>query len=153
MNYGEIQKLKDEDFRRVTGFKRETFAVAVEILTKEELALKVKQKSPGGPSHKKTIEERLLIACQYWREYRTYLHIAVTFGISKSAVQRIVIWIEDTLIKSGKFNLPGKKALRNRDPEFEIVVIDATETPINRPKKTKKAIILVKRSGTPSKRK
>jgi len=148
MRHGEIQKKNDEVFRRLTGLKRTTFAVAVEILKKAETEkFKLGGRPPGF-----IVEDQLLMACQYWREYRTYEHIAGTYGSTKSTVQRIVIWVEDTLIKSGKFNLPGKKALRGNEAGFEITLLDATESPICRPKKTKNAIILVKRNATPTKR-
>ncbi len=48
--------------------------------------------------------------------------------------------MEDILIKSRVFSLPGKKAFDNPDEHFEVVMIDATETPIERPKKTKKIL-------------
>jgi len=142
MNYEGIQAKSDIEFRRLTGLKRETFKAAVEILSEAE----AKKKALGGRPPDHSMEDRLLMACGYWREYRTYEHIAATFGTTKSTVQRIIVWIEDTLIKSGKFSLPGKKALRKAEAEYEIILIDATESPICRPKKTKKAIILAKRS-------
>jgi hypothetical protein len=43
--------------------------------------------------------------------------------------------MEDTLIKSKTFSLPGKKALLKSNAEFEVILIDATESPIERPKK------------------
>ena len=43
---------------------------------------------------------------------------------------------EDTLIKSNIFSLPGRKALVRSDVEYEIILIDATESPCQRPKKT-----------------
>jgi hypothetical protein len=48
---------------------------------------------------------------------------------------KIIRWIEDTLIKHPDFALPGRKALLKSDMEYEIVLIDACETPIERPKK------------------
>jgi len=39
------------------------------------------------------------------------------------------------LIKHPDFALPGRKALLKSDMEYEVVLIDATETPIERPKK------------------
>jgi len=147
MKYEDIQKKNDEIFRRLTGLKRETFAAAVEILKKAE----TEKFKLGGRPPDFCVEDQLLIACGYWREYRTYEHIAGTYATTKSTVQRIVIWVEDTLIKSGKFNLPGKKALRKNEAGFEIILLDATESPICRPKKTKNAIILVKRNATPTK--
>ena len=40
-------------------------------------------------------------------------------------------------MKSKVFSLPGKKKLTNSDHRIEVVVVDVTETPIKRPKKTK----------------
>jgi len=36
MKYKNIQKLKNEEFRRATGVKRKTFHLMLEILNKEE---------------------------------------------------------------------------------------------------------------------
>ena len=36
MKYTNIQKLKDEEFRRATGVKRKTFHLMLEVLNKEE---------------------------------------------------------------------------------------------------------------------
>jgi len=81
------------------------------------------------------MEERLLMALEYIREYRTYFHAASSYGISESSCYRNIKWIEDTLIKHPDFALPGKKALLKSDMAYEVVLIDATETPIERPKK------------------
>jgi hypothetical protein len=48
---------------------------------------------------------------EYWREYRTYFHLGKSWGIAESNAYRTVKRIEDILIKSGCFNLPGKKKL------------------------------------------
>ena len=56
-------------------------------------------------------------------------------------------WIEDTLIKHPDFALPGRKALLKSDVEYEVVLIDATETPIERPKKSKNTSIQGKRKN------
>ena len=81
------------------------------------------------------------------REYRTYFHVASSYGISESACYRNIIWIENTLIKHPSFALPGRKALYKSDVEYEVVLIDATETPIQRPKKTKNTTTQEKRKG------
>jgi hypothetical protein len=39
------------------------------------------------------------------------------------------------LIKSGVFSLPGKKELLKSDMEYEFILIDASESAIERPKK------------------
>jgi hypothetical protein len=56
--------------------------------------------------------------------------------------------VENTLVKSGKFSLPGKKALYGDDSEVEVVLVDVTESPVERPKKIKKDIIVEKRNIT-----
>jgi hypothetical protein len=55
--------------------------------------------------------------------------------------------VENILKKDGTFKLPGKKALKEADGTIEYAVVDVTESPINRPKKTKNPIIQAKRSG------
>ena len=42
----------------------------------------------------------------------------------------------------------GKKALVKSDMEYELVLIDATESPIERPKKSKSATIRGRKKGT-----
>ena len=72
------------------------------------------------------METQLLMAL----EYRTYFHVSQRYGISESSCYKGIKWIEDTLIKHPDFALPGKKALLKSDLEYEVVLIDATETPI-----------------------
>lgn len=94
------------------------------------------------------IETRLLMSLKYFREYRTYFHIASCYGISESSCYRNIKWVEEVLIKHPAFALPGRKELLKSDAEYEIILIDASESPIQRPKKSKDAITPVKRKGT-----
>lgn len=77
----------------------------------------------------------LLMTLEYLREYRTYLHIAASYGIAESNAFETIRWVENTLIRSKEFKLPGRKALLKSDMEYEVILIDATESPIERPKK------------------
>ena len=142
MKYENLKLLSDGQFRRVTGVKRKTFETMVEIL-KETHQIK---KSKGGRPNKLTIEEMLLMALEYNREYRTYLHIATSYGLSESNAFETIRWVENVLVKSKEFRLPGRKALLKSDNEFEIILIDATESPIERPKKNNVNSIQAKRS-------
>ena len=141
MMFEQIKDESPEGFRRLTGIKRTTFDVMTGILSDADALLK----SQGGKPNKLIIEDRLLMALEYMREYRTYFHISRSYGISESACYRNIRWVEDTLIKDGKFSLPGRKALLKSDVEYEVVLIDATETPIERPKKNKGTFIPAKR--------
>jgi len=146
MKYENVKKLTEEKFKRITGVKIATFNKMVEIL-KKELSIKM---AKGGRKPKLDIEEMLLATLEYLREYRTYAHIAIDFGLDESNIYRTIKWVEDTLIKDGTFSLPGRKELLKSDVEYEVVLIDATETPIERPKKNKENTIQEKRKSTQS---
>jgi len=141
MKFESVKDLAEEGFRRLTGVKRKTFERMVEILKEGEC----RKKARGGKPNVLAMEDRLLMTLEYLREYRTYFHIASSYGISESACYRNIRWIEDTLIKHKDFALPGRKELLKSDVAYEIVLIDATESPIERPKKDKGFSTLVKR--------
>lgn len=143
MKYEIVKEYDEKQFRRITGVKRATFNKMIEIL-KKSYAEKHKRR---GRKPKLSIENQLLAALEYWREYRTYAHIAASYGIAESNIYRSMKWIEDTLIKDGTFRLPGKKELVKEEADYEIILIDATETPVERPKKNKGNIIPEKRKG------
>jgi DDE superfamily endonuclease len=144
MRYETIKHLKDTDFKRLTGVERETFG----------LMLKVIEKGLGnfGRPPKLSRADQLLMTLMYWREYRTEFHIAQSYGISEATVCRTIQKVENTLVRSGKFRLPGKKVLQLSDTIFEIVLVDVSEQPIERPKKAKIGITAAKRSDTLKKR-
>lgn len=145
--YEKLKDIKDDQFRRLTGVKRQTFNRMLEIL-QEAFQRKM---AFGGRKPKLSVADKLLLALEYLREYRTYFHIAKTYEVSESAAYRTSRWVEDTLIKHPDFALPGRKALHRSDMHYEVVLVDATETPIERPKKNKNTSIQAKRNATPSK--
>jgi hypothetical protein len=134
MKYDQVKGLSEEQFRRLTGVKKATLKRMLEILREAD----EKKKAKGGRKSKLSVEDQLLMALEYIREYRTYFHIATNYGISESVAYKIIRWIEDTLIKHPDFGLPGRKALLKSDMEYEVVLVDASETPIERPKKKSK---------------
>ena len=126
MKFEMVKDLDGEKFRRLTGVKRTTFERMTAIL---EQANKEKKVS-GGRKSKLSIENMLLMSLEYIREYRTYFHISQSYGVSESTAYKTVRWVEDTLIKHPDFALPGRKALLKSDVEYDVVLVDATETPI-----------------------
>jgi hypothetical protein len=100
-----------------------------------------------GGQPKLSTENQLLIALEYWREYRTYFHIAQSWGVHESTVCRIVHRVEDQLIKSRKFSLPGKKALSSAEKECSAIIVDVGESPIERPKKNSAVITVERKKG------
>ncbi len=145
MRYEEIKGRSDKDFKRLTGIEHKTFRQMVTVLETE-------MPSFGRPP-KLSRADQLLMTLMYWREYRTQFHIAQAYGISESAVCRTIQKIEEALISSGQFRLPGKKALQPSDTVIEIIVVDATEQPIERPKKSNDGTTVARRNVTHRKRK
>ena len=109
----------------------------------------INKKSRGGKPNSLAMEDRLLMSLEYMREYRTYFDVAASYGISESSCYRNTRWIEDILIKHSDFRLPGRKELLKSDVSYEVVLVNATETPIERPKKDRSAFIQVRRKETP----
>ena len=144
MTYKQVKNLKEGKFKRLCGVKPKLFQEMAKIL-EQELP---KQKQRGGQP-KLSIEDQLLIALEYWREYRTYFHIGQSWGVHESTVCRIVHRVEDKLIKSKKFSLPGRKALLSAQTEWSVVIVDVGESPIERPKKNSVITTVERRKGTP----
>jgi hypothetical protein len=143
MKYCEkAERLSDIDFKQIIGVEKETFNAMVEVLSK---AYAEKHKRRGRQA-KLSIEDQLFMNLKYCRQYVTQKELAFEFEfeVGEATVHDTIVWVEDTLIKSGKFSLPGKKALLE-DNEIEVVLVDVTESPIERPKKNSV-------NGTPEKR-
>ena len=88
-----------------------------------------------------------MLALEYWRQYVTFAELSFRYGVAESTAHDITVWVEDILVKSGKFALPGKKVLLEEN-EIEIVLVDVTESPVERPKKNKEYTILGRRNVT-----
>lgn len=131
MKYENMKNYSASRFRQVTGVLPETFDVMVNELKKQA---EQQQKKVAGRPRALAIEDQLLMTLEYYREYRSYDCIAASYGVGKGTVSRTINWVENVLVKSGLFNLPGKKALTKNTSEIEVIVVDSTETPIERPK-------------------
>jgi hypothetical protein len=133
MEYRKARKISANRFKRLTGVQKRTFKRMVELVRNEEK----KKKKPGCPC-KLRIEDQVLMTLQYLREYRTQYHIGTDWGVSESTVCRITQKIENILIRSGVFSLPGKKELRQKETEKRVVAMDVTESAIEKPKESQK---------------
>lgn len=143
-------KISNGQFQRLTGVKRRTFEKMCFIIkaVKEQ-----RRKHPNrGKEPKLCNEDQLLMMLMYNREYRTYMHIAADYGISESQCWRIVTDLENILIQSNAFRLPGKKALTKSNIKWSVVLVDVGESPVERPKKNSGRIIQGKRKSIPIKR-
>jgi DDE superfamily endonuclease len=144
MRYQQLKEISEEKFRRLTGVKQVTFQKMVDILKEAD----GEKKSRGGRKNKLSLEDQLLMALEYIREHRTYFHVSQSYAVSESTAYKTIKWIEDVLIKHPEFSLPGRKALLKSDVDYECILIDATETPIERPKKNRNISIQERKKGT-----
>jgi len=124
----------DTEFKELFGVKKELFQEMLAILT----AAYHERRKRGGRRPSLTVGDQLFMTLQYWREYRTMAHLGFDFGIAKSTVSDTITKVENILIRSGAFRLPGKKALLAAENAGRKLVVDVTESPICRPKKNKK---------------
>jgi len=130
MTYEQFKNLKPSAFKRRCGVHTETFEQMTEVLRPN-----LDRKGKRGGQCKLSVEDQLLLVLEYWREYRTQFHIATSWGLRESAVCRLVQKVETLLMSSGKFRLPGKKQLLQNAEGWSVIVVDVTESPIERPQK------------------
>ncbi len=146
--YERVHGLSEEDFRRLTGVKPLTFGKMLTIMEAAEAKRREGYRYQGGRKPTLCVADKLLLTLEYLREYRTQFHIGQSYGVSESVANGTIRWVEDTLIRDGAFSLPGRKALVRSDVEWTVVVVDATETPVERPKKSRSAGTPARKSGT-----
>lgn len=144
MTYAKLKELSAEAFKRYSGVEPETFAAMIEALQETE-----RHKKKPGRKPVLCLEDQLLLTLSYWREYRTQFHIAASYGVHESTANRMINKVENALIASERFTLPKKRESQAARHELVVVVVDSTETPIERPKKTSAATTAARRSVTP----
>lgn len=146
MFWKKIKSHSNKDFKRLTGVEFKTFKVMVKEIKSYETKKNKKKGNNRSRPFKLTIEDQILMTLMYYREYRTQFHIGETYGLHESNVGKNIRRIEKVLKKCKRFILPGKEKLSGTNHQFEVILIDATESPIERPKKNSTYI-------TPGKRK
>jgi DDE superfamily endonuclease/Helix-turn-helix of DDE superfamily endonuclease len=78
-----LRELPGADFRRLLGVKPQTYAA---MLAAYERWARAKRK-PGRPPAL-SLEEQLVLALEFWREYRTHYHLANDWQVDESTVRR-----------------------------------------------------------------
>ena len=143
MRYEDIESYPEAKFKRLVGIKPTTFNRIAEKLR----VIQAEKEGRGGRKPKLSVEDKLLATLGYLREYRTFGHLAATYGIDESNMQRAIRWCEDELIKMDELCIPGLSALNSK--KYNVVTVDVTECTIERPKKNQKAYYSGKKNDTP----
>ena len=144
LKYEQALQLSARDFRRRTGVDPETFAEMEAVLHNREASKRKSGRPPALP-----VGAQLLLTLEFWREYRTFFHLGQAFlgrtaplatlarwEMHETTVRNTVVRVEDALLQSGRFSLPGKKTLRETGTVLTAVVADVSEVPCERPKKS-----------------
>ena len=134
MAYSELQPLSDGEFKRLCGVSRTTFAEMVKVLDPQ-----LNRQGRRGGQAKLSTEDQLLVALEYWREYRSQFHIGVSWGLHETPVGWIVRKVEDRLVKCGKFRLPSQRQLYQPGWQWTVMMVDVGEVEIERPQKNRNA--------------
>ena len=146
MNNAErIANMSANKYKEIFGIEKHVFDRILRLL---EIADTYQRKNNAGRKSQLSILDKLVIALQYWREYRTYRHIAFDYGVGKSVIGETVLWVENTIIASGLCNLKSARELRENISKIRIAVVDVTEQEIERPKRGRRTGIQVRKSGT-----
>ena len=133
LRYIKVKK-KPTTFNRLFGVSAsqfETILTKVDPLWQRKVIGKYKR---PGRNYKLDVEDMLLMLLLYYRSYISQEFVGYLFGIDDSRVCRILQKLEPLLAKV--MSLPNKKYLSQE--EVESLIIDATEQPIERPKKIQK---------------
>jgi len=143
--YEKIEKLDKKEFKLITGVTREVFEKMVEVLKREYAKDHI-----GGGAPGLSVELRLTLTLEYWREYRSLRHMANDHQIAKSTINDAIQWVEYRLSETEEFKL---KELKERfkpgaESVISVVVVDVEEQPIERPKYDQGASYSGKKNGT-----
>ena len=64
--------------------------------------------------------------------------MVASYGLTKANVGKTIRWVVEALLASGSFSLPSKRKLVQSNTDIEVIVIDTTEVPVQRPQCPKK---------------
>jgi len=143
MRYTELEHLSNPEFKRLCGVSRSTFSEMIEVLRPH-----LDRRKQRGGQVQLSVEDQLLVALEYWREYRSQFHIGVSWGLHETTEGRVVRKVETVLVKCGKFRLPSQRQLYQPGWEWKVMLVDVGEMEIERPKKNKNATTVASTSAT-----
>ena len=131
-----IKNQKPDSFLREVGVSLDKF-----ILVLKKVTDNIKQHHEKYPLKKRgrksslCLEDMLLLTFYYLRHYMTLAQLGKDFGISESYACKIYHRMTSILINV--LDLKSRSELMNSN--LEVILIDVTEQPIERPKKGQKA--------------
>lgn len=133
LRYTKIRK-NPKTFQRLFGLSVDQFEIILQkVAPKWESTVISSYKRPGR-DYKLDLSDMLLMLLLYYRSYVTQIFVGYMFGIDDSRVCRIIRRLEPIL--ASVMAIQKQKKLSKE--EIENLIIDATEQPIERPKRRQK---------------
>lgn len=122
-------------FLRLSGLKIPEFQeICARVRPIWEQEIEGKKKRHGRTGHLKSLEDKVLALCVYYRTYITHEFLGYLFGLHNANICRLFKKLEPLMAKK----LAIKKD-RSLTPETILkLLVDVTEQPIQRPTKKKK---------------
>jgi hypothetical protein len=145
-NQERIKKMSAGKYKEIFGVEKCVFDRLLRLL---DAADTFQRKNKAGRKSRLSVLDKLVITLMYWREYRTYRHIAFDYGVGKTQIGDAVLWVENTVIASGLCNLKSARELRDNPNKIKIAIVDVTEQEIERPKRGRKIGIPGRKSDIP----
>ena len=133
--YEKLMELTDMKlFQLLTGVTKEVFLLMLDVLTREYNKIHQKGGNPKGTP----VGLKLVIALEYWREYRAMRHMAFDHNMPVSTICNCITWVEYILSQPEEFKIQElKEKFKKREEDglpIRVVLIDVEEQPIERPK-------------------
>lgn len=133
--YDKLIALKDAElFKLLTGVTRDVFNQMLKVLAEEYNRI---HKTKGGNPNGTPVGLKLVIALEYWREYRGMRQMAFDYNMPVSTLCDCILWVENILSQTKEFQIPKlKEKFKHREElgnPIRVVLIDVEEQPIERP--------------------
>src|ERR1700729_4391094 len=134
LTYTKIKK-HPTTFKRLFGVSVEEFERILKAVDPQWEKKVIKKYKRPGRNYKLDLASQILVLLLYYRSYISQEFVGYLFGIDRSRVCRNIKKLEPILAQV----IAITKTRHLSQKEVEEIIIDATEQPIERPKKVKTA--------------
>ncbi len=133
IRYTKIRK-NPKTFQRLFGLSVEQFDIILKKAAPKWQSNVISGYTRSGRDYKLDLSDRLLMLVLYYRSYVTQIFVGYMFGMDDSRVCRIIRRLEPILASV----MAIEKHKKLSKEEIENLIVDATEQPIERPKRRQK---------------
>lgn len=146
--FEKYKKQNHDDFVRPVGLSLDKFQHWV-----EPIRIHLQAQQDHHPLRKRglksqlSLENQVLLALLYLRDYPTFIQLGLQLGLSESSANKIYHPMSTFRVKI----LPVKNRQALVEENLNTLVVEVTEPPIERPQNGQKAYFSGKKKDTPSK--